>query len=246
MRTTIAALATIALGATLLTGCAPAPGHSDRIQTAVPATPHPSITSPTAVPTTPITASPSATPSPTPSAAHTSTPKPPVSHVETYAHPLVLPTCDTITAAPGHTPYVVTSGMDYVVPASAGVYGINISSLQSLVHSRHGISCTWLDHYSKRFVTITTTIITTADRSTIRSALTAAGWTHSEFSEQFWAYTPGAAGTLAREMCAWPLNEHAAAHDYWVCIDDTTGESFGASVQDAEDAFLYLNPVTAH
>ena len=190
--------------------------------------------------------SPLPTPTPANTMPPTPTPTPTPIPEPYYPNPLVLPTCATITAPPDvTTPFVVTTGMDRVVPGDPYSYGIGILSLQDLVAARGGITCVWIDDQSKRLVNITDTIIPSSDRASIAATLTGAGWTHWEASEQFWI-SPLHPDGNASQMCAWPLDEAAQSLDYWICIRDELGQSFGASVQEAEDAFLTVNPRVFH
>jgi hypothetical protein len=241
MRLSPIAIAIIATSAFALTACAPIPHNNDRVPSSVPHGPLPTLTLHTPTPSVPATATPS--PSAAPSAAPSPSAAPVAPH---YLHGPVLPTCDigSVTLARGVT-FLEGLGMDYVQNAPAGQYGTDVPALQSIIDTQHGISCIWLDHYSKRQIVITDSAITLAQRATIMSTLTANGYSRSS---SFWEYysktfTSTIGAPYGQEACVLTQSGTELPNDFFICVWDNAGDSLGASIQDAEDAYSTLNPL---
>ena len=76
------------------------------------------------------------------------------------------------------------------------------------------------------------------------STLASNGYSHSS---SFWEYysktfTSTIGAPYGQEACVLPQNGTEQPSDYFLCVWGNGGDSLGASLQDATDAFLALNP----
>lgn len=225
------AVALAVTGGLVLSACASGGASSQRVQSAQQtATARPSGASPSATPTTAPTAS--AAPSPAPSSA-----TPPG-----YARVLQMPTCDTIIDHTG-LGVIAGEGMDYSQSRAPGYFGVSDSRLQGIITTYSGLNCTWFAHYSKRTITISTTIVPADQFSTINAVLLADGFSHHNIgAEEYVLMIADPNGNPdSSQTCELPQTGHEAQLDYFICVQEVFGTAANLVAFDAANAFILLN-----
>lgn len=153
-----------------------------------------------------------------------------------------MPTCDTIINDAGRG--VITSeGMDYSQRMAPGYFGMSDTRLQGIVTTYSGLNCTWLGHYSKRTITISTTIVPADQFSTINAVLLADGFFHHNIgAEEYVIDIPDPNGNPdSTETCELPQTGHEAQLDYFICVREVFGSVANLVAYNAADAFYTLN-----